>query len=191
MRVRHLMMRTWVSGILLTLTTSLLRPAPLPQQAGPKNVAPDPDKVIADLREVAIDLTETTKRFQTHLDREITLRDRGYRAAGGRRISGADADLIGGPADKTQAAMRKLFAARMIAARKPGYEPLPLADLDRIQALVLEARARIATGNEVMRRFLMISAKELNSRADGDLKRDTRSCSRHAMRPWKPQGRHY
>lgn len=151
------MNEVWVSGILLALT------------ALPVRAADDPDKVVSDLRQVTFDLTDAVKRFQTHLDREILLRDRGYRAEGGRRIPGADAELSGESVD-VQEATRKLFAARMIAARRPGYTPLPLADADHIQNLIVEARTRIATGNGAMRRFLMVSAKELNSRADEDLR---------------------
>ena len=66
--------------------------------------------------------------------------------------------------------MRKLFEARMISARRSGYEQIPLADSDRIQILIAEARRRIAMGNDVMRQFLTISAKELNSRADAELR---------------------
>jgi hypothetical protein len=157
MRARHLMIEGWVSGLLLALT------------ALPVRAADDPDKVISDLRQVTFDLTDAVKRFETHLDREIFLHDRGYRTEGGRRIPGADADLIGEPVD-VQTATRKLFAARMIAARKPGYAPIALADADRIQRLIVEARNRIATGNDVMRQFLMVSAKDLNSQADGDLR---------------------
>jgi hypothetical protein len=157
MRARHLTIEAWVGGLLLTLT------------ALPVRAADDPDKVISDLRQVTFDLTDAVKRFETHLDREISLHDRGYRAEGGRRIPGADADLIGEAVD-IQAATRKLFAARMMAARKPGYAPIALADADRIQKLIVEARSRIATGNDVMRQFLMVSAKDLNSQADGDLR---------------------
>jgi hypothetical protein len=63
-----------------------------------------------------------------------------------------------------QIATRKLFAARMISAREPGYAPAPATDFERIQVLIAEARSRINTANDVMRRLLVVSAKELNQR---------------------------
>src|ERR1035441_4151394 len=101
------------------------------------NERTDSAKAIANLRQIANELDEAVKSFQAHLDREISTHDRGYRTKAGRKIPGADADFNGGQADVVQAAMRKLFAARMIAARQPGYEPAPLADSDRIQALIM------------------------------------------------------
>jgi hypothetical protein len=151
------MLGTWLCGILFALAA-----APSP------NAAEDPDKVIASLRQIASELNDTVKRFQTHLDREIALHGRGYRNQSGQRIPGADADLIGGggSADIVQAAMRKLFAARMISARRPGYAPAALADFDRIEILIAEARSRINTGNDAMRRLLVVSAREINPGAD-------------------------
>jgi hypothetical protein len=134
----------------------------------PPATAEDPDKAAASLRQITNDLNETVKRFQSHLDREIAEHGRGYLTKSGKRIPGADADLVGGggPADVVQAAMRKLFAARMIAARRPGYAPAPLADFDRIEALIAEARSRIDAGNDAMRQLLVVSAREMNPGAD-------------------------
>lgn len=162
MRTRHLTIDAWLGALLLMLTVSPMWSA-----------QEDMDETITGLRQVANDLTSSVKRFQTHLDQEIDLHDRGYRTPGGRRIPGADADLISGPSVVAQAAVRKLFAARMIAARKPGYEPVALTDADRIQFLILEARGDIAKANRVMRQFMMISAKDLNpaSEADARVKR--------------------
>ena len=148
-----------MKGILIALAVLAVRPL-----AAQVNQRTDSDKAIADLRHVANELDEAVKHFQAHLDREISMHDRGYQAKGGRRIPGADADFSSGQADVIQTAIRKLFAARMIAARRPGYEPAPLADFDRIQALIAEARSRIDLGNGLMRRLLVVSAKELNPR---------------------------
>lgn len=157
MRARHLMIDASVSAILLTLTA-------LPVWSAQD----DPAEAIADLRQVAKDLTETVRLYQVHLDREIALHDRGYRTEAGRRIPGADADLFSGPSIIAQDAIHKLFAARMIAARKPGYAPAALTDADRLQFLILEARARIERANRVMRQFMMISAGNLNSATEAD-----------------------
>src|ERR1700722_17966504 len=86
----------WCSGVLLT-------GAPPPSGSKPDEVIDaDLKGVIDSLRENASDLTATAKRFRADLDSEIARHDRGYRTAAGRRISGADADLNGGPADLTE-----------------------------------------------------------------------------------------
>ena len=159
MRARHLMIDVWVGAILLTLTAPPVWSA-----------QDDPGEAIADLRQVAKDLNDTARRYQVHLDQEIALHDRGYRTQTCRRIPGADVDLASGPSINRQDAIHKLFAARMIAARKPGYEPAALVDADRIQFLILEARTRVATANRVMRQFMMISAKNLSSVTEADAK---------------------
>ncbi len=166
MRVRCMKLGAWLSGTLFVLTALSARPSTEPPPGGSANAAEDADKAISDLRQVTSDLNDAVKRFLTDLDREIVLHDRGYRAKNGRRISGADSDFSSGPADVAQMAMRKLFAARMLAARKPGYAPAALADLDRIQSLIMDARGRIAAGNDVMRALLLVSAKDLNPAAD-------------------------
>ena len=130
------------------------------------SAADEPDKVIASLRQVTIDLNDAVKRFQTDLDREIALHDRGYRAANGRRIQGADSDFVGASADIAQITMRKLFAARMIASRRRGYAPPPLTDYDHIVELIMEARSRMNTGNDVMRTLLVVAAKDMTPAAD-------------------------
>ena len=58
----------------------------------------------------------------------------------------------------------------MISARRAGYEPAPLIDCDRIQSLIAETRNRVGQSNNAMRQFLMISAKELNSRTEIEAK---------------------
>lgn len=152
MRVRRFILfsfRAWISGILFWLAVPQMR------------AADDPGKAIADLRQVATDLDNAVKLFETHLDREMALHDGGYRTKGGQRIPGADAEFISGPADVVERAMRRLFAARMIAARRPGYAPAPVTDFDHIQALIPEARRRLIAGNAVMRGLMLVSAKDL------------------------------
>jgi hypothetical protein len=170
MRSRHLITDVWISVILLAVTASPVRAADETQQGAPD----DPDKIVVGLRQVTNELNDSVKQFQTHLDREIALHDRGYRTQNGHRIPGADADLLSGPADLTLPTVQKLLTARMISARRPGYQPLPLADSDRIQSLIAEARDRVAMGNSAMRQLLMISAKDLNTRSDAE-KRAQRS----------------
>jgi hypothetical protein len=153
MKARRLILRAWVCGTLFLLSA-------LGTQSAAQARA-DADKTIANLRQVADNLNDAVKLFQTHLDREIALHDGGYRAKGGRRIPGADADFNSGQADVVHAAMRKLFAARMIAARRQGYAPIPLADVEHIQVLISEARSSIEAGNDVMRQLLVVSAADL------------------------------
>lgn len=150
--------RASMSGILFWLTAPQMR------------AADDPGKATADLRQVATDLDNAVKLFETHLDREMALHDGGYRTKGGQRIPGADAEFISGPADVVEKAMRRLFAARMIAARGPGYAPVPVNDFDHIQALILEARTRLTVGNAVMRSLMLVSAKDLNPATYADQK---------------------
>jgi hypothetical protein len=133
--------------------------------------ADDPDQIISSLRQVAADLNTTVKRFQLHLDQEIMQHDRGYRTARGRRIPGADADLIGiAEPEEAQAAIRKFFVARMMDARQPGYQPAALADCDRLQTLIQNARGLVLAGNDVMRQFLIVPARDLNSRTDAGIR---------------------
>jgi hypothetical protein len=143
---------------LLTLTAS-------PARASGQS-AERPDQLTADLRRIAFELGESVRQFQADLDREMALHDRGYRTGDGRRIRGADTGFMGGPADVTLSTVQKLIAARMIAARRTGYEPSPVADSDRIQSLIEKARDDIARANDSMRQFFVVSAKDLNSRAD-------------------------
>jgi hypothetical protein len=165
--VRAMKVRT---AILFALAALAVQPAAEAQQMRPANEPADSDKTIASLHQIANELDNAVKRYQAHLDREISAHDRGYRAKSGRRIPAADADLNGGQADVVQSAIRKLFAARMIAARRAGYEPVPLADADRIQVLIVEARSRIDSGNDIMRRLFVVSAKELNPRSYAEQK---------------------
>jgi len=88
METRRLMLLAWISGILFASAAET-------QPDCSVSVTDDPDRVITSLQQVAYDLTNATKLFQTHLDQEIGLHDHGYRTSGGRRIPGADVDLIG------------------------------------------------------------------------------------------------
>jgi hypothetical protein len=132
------------------------------QQGQPAGNSDDPNQVIASLRRVADDLNGAVKSFQTDLDREIAAHDQGSRTQSGRKIPGADVDLSG-PADAVQTATRKLFAARMISARRKGYAPAAVADANQIQRLIVEARNRIKVGNDLMRRLLVVSVKGLQA----------------------------
>jgi len=123
------------------------------------------DKVTANLQHVAAELNEAVRHYNAHLDREIAENDRGYRTKTGRRIPGADIDLMGGPPDTIQTATRKLFEARVIASRRPGYAPPSLADCDRIQALIAEVRAQVELGSAALRRLQVVSAADLTAGA--------------------------
>jgi hypothetical protein len=130
----------------------------------------DPEKVTASLRQIASELNNAVKSYQAHLDHEIALHDRGYRAKTGQRIPGADNDLIGGPPDLVETATRKLFAARMMAARSPGYAPAPIADCDRIQLLIEEARSRLNIASDLTRWLFVVSAKDLSIQGNAEQK---------------------
>jgi len=155
--------RTRFGGVLFVVAALAGAPSSADaQQSQPAGAADDPNQVIASLRKVADDLNGVVKSFQTDLDREIAAHDQGYRTQSGRKIPGADTDLSG-PADAVQTAMRKLFAARMISARRQGYAPTPLMEADQIQNLIVEARSRIKAGNDLMRRLLVVSVKGLQA----------------------------
>ncbi len=129
---------------------------------------PDLARLIAELRHAATDLNEAVRSFQMHLDSEIALHDRGYRTAFGKHVPGADADLADG--DSAQSAIRKLFAARMVLARRDGYQPAALADAERLQALIELAHDRIEAGTVQVRSFFLVSATDLNLRSVSALK---------------------
>ena len=152
------MLRACIAGFVFALTAS----------AG--QTPPDPARTIAELRQSTTDLNEAVRRFQIHLDNEIALHDRGYRSASGRHVPGADADLTDGAGESAQAAIRKLFAARMILARRNGYEPAALRDADRIQVLIGRTRDRIDASTIQIRSFFLVSASDLNSRSDSALR---------------------
>ena len=147
------------SRILLALTFLALRPGAEAQKT-------DTDEVITGLHQVTSELEAAVRHLNTELDREIAMHDRGFRSRAGQRIPGADTDLITGQADVVQTAMRKLVAARLLAVSRAGYEPAPVAAMEKIQALIAEARTRINRSNEALKRMLVVSAKDLNSRAD-------------------------
>jgi len=127
------------------------------------------DRLIANLRQIVRDLADSSRQFRSDLDKEISLHDRGYRAPEGHKIPGADADLIGGPADLSVPTVQKLVTARMIAARTAS-PPTALADCDRLQSLIVKARGLTAEANSQMRQFLVVPADRLNSRTDAEMK---------------------
>jgi len=128
------------------------------------------EKVIANLHRIAADLNDAVRRYNVHLDREIAQYDHASRSNAGRRIPGADFDLMGGPTDTVQIAMRKLFEARVISAHRPGDEPPSLADCERIQTLIGEARAQIEIGSATLRRLQVVSAADLTPKTQAEQK---------------------
>jgi hypothetical protein len=101
----------------------------------------DSAQSIAGLRQITAELDAAVRRLNSDLDREVAMHDHGYRSKTGRRIPAADNDLITGQANVVRTAMRKL-----VAARRPGYRPAALTDIEQIQALIAEARNRIDAG---------------------------------------------
>ena len=126
------------------------------------SLASQTDKTIEDLRQVARDLNESVKSFYAHLDQAMARHDRGYRAENGRTVQSADADLIGGPSDVTWATIRKFFTFRLLATAEAGsriHDPAA-ADLERIQALIVEARKRVDDSTPALRRLLVVSVAD-------------------------------
>jgi hypothetical protein len=145
--------------------------------AGLRGQTPDPsaalswtDRAIESLRQVSGELNQAVKGFYVHLDREIARHDHGYRAQNGQFLEAADTDLNSGPADLMWTATRRLAAFRMLYSRKPGYAPDILAELDRIQNLIAEARKRVDASIATPHRLLLVSVAELNPRMDAVLK---------------------
>jgi hypothetical protein len=128
------------------------------------------NQAIESLREVSGELNDAVKSFNLHLDEAIARHDRGYRSQGGLVIPGADVDLNSGPADLMWTATRKFAAFRMLAARNDAYEPGVLADLDRIERLVLETRKRVDASVTTPRRLLVIAVADLDPYQNAVLK---------------------
>jgi hypothetical protein len=122
----------------------------------------DADKLVGNLRQVAKELNDAVNRFHADLDDAIARYDRGYRTVDGGQVQGADVDLGQGQADLAFAARRKLMIARMLAAKGPA--PSPVADANHIQDLIAEARRRIESNDDLLRRLLLVSVKELDTR---------------------------
>jgi hypothetical protein len=143
----------------------LLASQGIAQRNTPAGGTAEARQATASLREIAGDLNVAVSRFQKHLDDAIAQYDRGVPGADGKRIPAADADVARGRTEFAQAAVRKSMTARMLAARGPGYDPLAASDADHIQDLIAEARERIASGEALSRRLLVVSVNDLDSRS--------------------------
>jgi hypothetical protein len=130
----------------------------------------DADKAIEVLRQKTKELTDARSRFLKRLDDTIARYDSGFRTSDGRKIPGADADLSNGPADIMWAGVRRFFAARMLGAGGSRYQPSALAEMDRLQELILDAKIRMDATREVIRRLLVVSVRELNSQKEAEWK---------------------
>lgn len=126
-------------------------------------------KAIGNLRQISRELSEAVNVFHKHLDEAIAQYDHGYRTGDGRRIRGADADLVTGTVDIVTVE-REFMIARMLAAEGPGYAPAPLADLVQIQDLICEARGRLEASDALMRQVLVVPVTELNSKKPAESK---------------------
>ena len=149
-------------GVTLVLGVGLMGETPTP--------SPDTDHAIDGLRQVSRDLNDSVKSFYSHLDQTINRNDRGYRLQNRRQIQGADVDLTSGAADLMWEAVRKFTAFRMLAARNEEYDPAPVADLDHIQQLIIEARKRVDAGTMILRRLLVVSVAEMDPQKDAAIK---------------------
>lgn len=156
-------LRPGAGAILLALTLS----CPLSAQSSKLAGA---DAAIQGLNQVTKDLIATVNNFHKHLDEAIADYDRGYRAPDGTRVLAADAEVNSGQADVIVTALRKFVAFRMLAARGGSFQPAAAADIDRIQKLIAESRARVDAGSPVLRRLLVVSVNDINRNDDAQVK---------------------
>jgi hypothetical protein len=148
-----------IPAVVLVLSASLVGRAREGTQ--PPSLA-DASKVIDDLRLVPGELAEANSRIRAHVDEAMARFDHGARV-NGKSWQGADAGLNRGQAEVMQAAIYKLFLARMIAARDEDYQPAVLADCDRLQELIAAARQRIENGDRLARRMFLVPARDLSA----------------------------
>ncbi|HTA46472.1 MAG TPA: hypothetical protein VK789_28710 [Bryobacteraceae bacterium] len=137
----------------------------LAQAVEPSSDIAQADNAIANLKEISKDLSETVRKFKTHLDEAVLKLDRGYRSDDGLRVSGADSDLTS-PGEIAQTAVRKSVAFRMLASRNDRYHPAVLDDMDRIQNLIMEARKRAEDSTGILRKLLVVSSRDINPQRD-------------------------
>jgi hypothetical protein len=130
----------------------------------------DTDRAAENLRQVSGELSETQRSFYTHLNQTIARHDHGYRLENRAQVQSADVDLTAGPADLMWAASQKFTTFRMLAARNGTYQPAPVADLERMQLLIAEARRRVDAGTAILRRLLVVSAVDMDRNKDANIK---------------------
>jgi hypothetical protein len=129
------------------------------------------DEAISGLSRVTKELVAAVRLFHSHMDEAIASRDHGYRLADGRQIPAADADFNSGPAGISYDAVRRLAASRMLAAGNDHYHPAPVADIERIEDLIAEARDRAEASTAVLRQLLIVSVKDIDPRRDAEMKK--------------------
>jgi hypothetical protein len=153
------MLQAAINSIALTLVLAGV----LPGQALPSATSfSDTDTAIKGFRQISSELNDSVKSFYAHLDQMIARVDRGYRQDNGQAVQSADVDLIGGPPDVTWSAIRKFVSFRMMVARNEEYAPGPVADLEHIQQLIVEARKRVDASSSVLRRLLVVSVTDFD-----------------------------
>lgn len=158
-----------INSIPLTL---ILAASVMGQSSVSSTALSETDKAIEDFHRLSRDLNDSVKAFYKHLDQAIAQHDHGYKTQSGRPVQGADADLIGGPPDVTWAAIQKFVSFRMLAARregKPVHDPA-VADLERIEQLILETRKRVEASTPVLRRLLIVSVADFDPQNDAGVK---------------------
>jgi hypothetical protein len=171
------------NGLKVRLSRIVLMPAVVASLAVPGTAQPrasgepafeaqkaaDAEQLIGSLRKVSGELTGAANLFQKHLDDAIVKFDHGYRTDGGKRNQGADADLVAA-ADIVHTAVRKAMTARILTASQPGDSSPLLGDVERILALISEARKELEAGDTLTRRLLLVSVQELDSREQAEWK---------------------
>lgn len=148
-------------------------PGGQPSAGTSRNAGIDPrevDQAIDSLKRISTDLNSASNQLETREDEAIAQFDSGYRT-GEMRIPGADAEVgIGQPNRLRRAAARKSLIARMLASRTADYTPAALADLDRVQDLIVETRRRIDAADEASRRTLMVPVQKLGPKEANEWK---------------------
>lgn len=163
------MLQPRVNSIALTLVIAAALPGRTPAPALTPSVA-DSNEAIEGLRQVSKQLTASVKVFNTHLGEAIARHDRAHRAGNGQPPPSADFDLASGPLDTMFSAVRKLAAFRILASRSETYNPVALADMDRIQQLIVEARSKVDASTAILRRLLVVPVQELDRRSEAPLR---------------------
>jgi hypothetical protein len=150
--------------------TTVLAAGLLGNTIGPPPSLADTDRAADSLRQVTGELTQAQRNFYTHLNQTIARHDHGYRLENRTQVQSADVDLTIGPADLMSSASQKFTTFRMLATRSETYQPAPVADLERMQLLIGEARKRVDAGTAILRRLLVVSAMDMDRNRDASIK---------------------
>lgn len=127
------------------------------QPAGPTEATRrEAEAAIRGLQQIANQLNDAARLLEMHADAAVIKYDSGH-----KEVLAADADVAGRTPPARREALRKLVLARMRASRTPGSLSPALADMDRLQELIGEARLRLDAADPLVKRFLVVSVDDL------------------------------